>query len=76
MTEQQLQDVFETYGFGDMFERFRTPLYVTGLLDEVDESLLEDFFDHMELSPDVFFDEFRFWFQYFSVAQQYSYEEY
>ncbi|WP_406946045.1 hypothetical protein ACJA3J_08650 [Halobacillus sp. SY10] len=70
MTKEQMQEVFETYGHGEMYTRFQTPLYVTGLLDEVEEEQLEDFFDHIEISPHAFFDEFRFWFQYFSVTQR------
>ncbi|MBH0229221.1 hypothetical protein LCL89_04860 [Halobacillus yeomjeoni] len=70
MTEQQIKEVFESYGLSKMYTRFQTPLYVTGLFDEVEEDQLEDFFDHFELSPDVFFDEFRFWFQYYTVAQR------
>lgn len=70
MTKEQMQEVFETYGHGKMYTRFQTPLYVTGLLDEVEEEQLEDFFDNIEISPHAFFDEFRFWFQYFSVTQR------
>lgn len=70
MTEEQIQDTFETYGHQEMFHRFQTALYVTGLLDEVEEEQLEGFFDNMEVSPDIFFDEFRFWFQYYAVAER------
>ncbi|WP_079477616.1 hypothetical protein [Halobacillus salinus] len=70
MTEEQMEDVFDTYGLSSLFSRFKTPLYVTGLLDEVEEDRLGDFFDNIELSSDVLFDEFRFWFQYFSVAER------
>ncbi len=73
MTEEQMKDVFEAYGYEELFTRFKTPLYVTGLLDEVEEDSLEDFFDTIELSSDVFFDEFRFWFQYFSVSKRETY---
>ncbi|WP_394218946.1 hypothetical protein [Halobacillus trueperi] len=71
MTEEQMKDVFETYGYGEVYSRFQTPLYVTGLLDDVEEEVLEDFFDNIELTQAVFFDEFRFWFQYFSTAERY-----
>ncbi|WLR47198.1 hypothetical protein LC065_16990 [Halobacillus litoralis] len=70
MTDEQMRDVFESYGHGEMYTRFKTPLYVTGLFDEVEEEQLENFFNNIELSPQVFFDEFRFWFQYFSVSQR------
>ncbi|SFJ89702.1 hypothetical protein SAMN04487936_105113 [Halobacillus dabanensis] len=68
MTEEQMEEVFSEYGHDEMYRRFRTPLYVTGLFDEVEMDELEDFFENFELSPSIFFDEFRFWFQYFSVT--------
>lgn len=70
MTEEQMEDVFSEYGHAAMYKRFQTPLYVTGLFDEVEPDELEDFFENFELSSSIFFDEFRFWFQYFSVTQK------
>lgn len=69
MTEQDMADIFSDYGYSSVYHRFKTPLYVTGLLDDMEPALLEDFFEHMELSPDLFFDEFRFWIQYYAASQ-------
>jgi hypothetical protein len=70
MTEEQIKEVFSEFGHDAMYKRFQTPLYVSGLFDEVDPDELGDFFENFELPSSVFFDEFRFWFQYFSVAQR------
>ncbi|WP_226585300.1 hypothetical protein [Halobacillus litoralis] len=73
MVESQTEDIFHLYGHGDLYKRFKTPLYVTGLLDEVEEDVLEDFFENFELSSSILFDEFRFWFQYFSASKRNSF---
>jgi hypothetical protein len=70
MTEQQMEDLFHFYGHEDLFKRFRTPLYVTGLLDYSEAEHLEDFFDHFTLDRSILFDEFRFWYRYFEVSKR------
>ncbi|CDQ19991.1 hypothetical protein SAMN05192559_10365 [Halobacillus karajensis] len=74
MTEGQMEEVFADYGYQRLYNRFKTPLYVTGILDDVEADLLEDFFENIELPPSAFFDEFRFWFQYFSVSQKHPFQ--
>jgi hypothetical protein len=70
MTEQQMEDLFHYYGYEDLYKRFKTPLFVTGLLDQSDTALLEDFFDQFTFENPILFDEFRFWFQYFQVSRR------
>lgn len=71
MDEQQVQDLFHFYGYEDLYNRFQKPLYVTGLLDEVETETLEDFFDSFSFyEKPPLFDEFRFWFRYFVVTQK------
>ena len=70
MNEQQLEDLFSFYGHEDLYRRFKTPLYVTGILDQADTELLEDFFENFTLDHSILFDEFRFWFQYYEVSKR------
>jgi hypothetical protein len=70
MTEQQMEDLFHYYGYEDLYKRFKTPLFVTGLLDHSDADLLEDFFDQFTFENPILFDEFRFWFQYFEISRR------
>ncbi|WP_341357338.1 hypothetical protein [Rossellomorea sp. y25] len=70
MNEQQLQDLFSFYGYEDLYKRFKTPLYVTGIMDDADAELLEDFFENFTFDGPVLFDEFRFWFQYYEVSKR------
>lgn len=74
MTERQVEEIFADYGHQAMYKRFKTPLYISGIFDEVEVDLLEDFFDNFELAQEMFFDEFRFWFQYFAVSQKHPFQ--
>ncbi|NQD68803.1 hypothetical protein HP456_23125 [Bacillus haikouensis] len=69
MVEHQIEDLFHFYGHEDLYKRFKTPLYVTGLFDDSDAEDLEDFFDQFTLDRSILFDEFRFWFRYFEVSK-------
>jgi hypothetical protein len=70
MNEQQLEDLFSFYGYENLYKRFKTPLYVTGIMDDADAELVEDFFENFTFDGPVLFDEFRFWFQYYEVSKQ------
>jgi hypothetical protein len=69
MEEQQIEDLFSFYGYSDLYKRFQVPLYVTGLLDNVETEVLEDFLEKFSFDYPVLFDEFRFWFKYFLVSK-------
>ncbi|MEI5908610.1 hypothetical protein WAK64_16300 [Bacillus spongiae] len=71
MTEEQMEEVFSYYGYDDLYKRFKYPLYVSGLLDDVEEEQLEDFFEEFTIEhPHLFFDEFKYWLSYFLVFKK------
>jgi hypothetical protein len=71
MNEKQIEDLFDFYGYSDLYRRFQYPLYVSGLLDETDTEELEDFFEHFSFHDhQPLFDEFRYWLQYFMVVRK------
>jgi hypothetical protein len=71
MNEKQAEDLFDFYGYSDLYKRFQTPLYVTGLLDETSTEQLEDFFENFSFEDHKpLFDEFKYWFQYFLITRK------
>lgn len=70
LTEQQVEDLFHYYGHEDLYKRFRTPLFVTGILDDAEMWLLEDFFENFSFDRSTLFDEFRFWYRYYEVSKR------
>ncbi len=71
MNERQIEDLFSFYGYSDLYNRFKTPIYVTGLLDNIETETLEDFFDTFSFEDHrPLFDEFRYWFRYFLVTNK------
>ncbi|RIW32283.1 hypothetical protein D3H55_13485 [Bacillus salacetis] len=71
MLEHQVEDLFDFYGYSDLYRRFRYPLFVSGLLDKASTEELEDFFENFSFHDrQPLFDEFRYWFQYFLVTRK------
>ncbi|WP_275477410.1 hypothetical protein [Bacillus coahuilensis] len=44
MELSQVEDIFDFYGYSELYKRFKTPLYVTGIMDEAASHQLEVFF--------------------------------
>jgi hypothetical protein len=71
LKEQQIEDLFDFYGYTDLYKRFKMPLYVSGLFDEVEAEQVENFFDHFSFQDNnPLFDEFRYWFEIFLVTNK------
>ncbi|MGM0845552.1 MAG: hypothetical protein ACQEUT_11285 [Bacillota bacterium] len=77
MTETQMEDLFDFYGYSYLYKRFRYPLFVSGLMDESSIEELEDFFDNFSFHDhQPLFDEFRYWFQYFLITRKSFHKEF
>ncbi|EDL65207.1 hypothetical protein [Bacillus sp. SG-1] len=71
MDEKQIEDLFDFYGYSDLYKRFQYPLFVTGILDETSTEELEDFFESFSFHDHhPLFDEFRYWLQYFLITRK------
>ncbi|KUP09854.1 hypothetical protein Q73_01055 [Bacillus coahuilensis m2-6] len=75
MELSQVEDIFDFYGYSELYKRFKTPLYVTGIMDEAASHQLEDFFDTFSFkNKNVLFDEFRYWWNYHHVVYRQFHE--
>ncbi|MBM7587953.1 hypothetical protein JOC86_004528 [Bacillus pakistanensis] len=71
MNEEQIEDLFDFYGYADLYKRFKTPLFVSGLFEDVEAEQVENFFDHFSFDDrQPIFNEFRYWFQVFLVTNK------
>ena len=72
MTEEEMADVFSLYGHGELYHKLKYPLFVSGELDRVDQSLLESFFSWycFDRNKPLFFDDFIYQFRIFRRLQE------
>jgi hypothetical protein len=70
MTPQQVEDVFDSFGFTPLFQRIRYPLELSKRLEDVDEEMLECFLEKWYFPQNMSFEEFAYWFDCFAVVYQ------
>ncbi|WP_335871007.1 hypothetical protein [Bacillus sp. 2205SS5-2] len=71
MKAKQLEEMFDYYGYDDLYQRLKYPISISGILEEVEEDQLEDFFQEFSFDErPLFFDEFKYWISLFLMYRK------
>ncbi|MFC3885828.1 hypothetical protein ACFOU2_21075 [Bacillus songklensis] len=68
MTPQQIEDVFDSFGFKPLFQHIRYPLELSKIFEDADEEMLECFLERWDFPVRLSFEEFAYWFDCFAVV--------
>lgn len=72
MTIQELEEIFTVYGCNHLYKTLKFPIWLTGIMDEIEIELLEDFFESYDFESvdKIFVDEFLYQFRTFVIAKK------
>lgn len=68
MTSQQIEDVFDLFGYTPLYQKIRYPLELSGIWEEAEKEMVECFMETFEIDDHMSFEEFSHWFDCFSVV--------
>lgn len=73
MTSQQIENVFDLFGFTPLYQRIRYPIEQSGIFEEVEEEMVECFLEALDVDDIMSFEAFSYWFDYFSIVYKQKY---
>ncbi|MED1202290.1 hypothetical protein [Heyndrickxia acidicola] len=69
MDSNQIENVFNFYGYGHFYDQIKGPIELSGILETEEEEQLEHFFDSFDFNDydRLLFDEFRY---FYAISQK------
>jgi hypothetical protein len=72
MLQRNVEDIFGYFNNSVLYKNLQYPLYLSGILDDVEEEILEIFLEQYEFTDDnpLLFDQFVFHFRTFTYVME------
>lgn len=70
MLQNEIEDVFNCYGNGHLYEKLKYPLYLSGAIDKIEIEMLENFLElyNFDSEKTLLFDEFMYHFRIYEAV--------
>jgi hypothetical protein len=69
---EQMEDIFDNYGYRNLYEQIKYPLIESGIWQQVDTEWMEHFFESFDFQDEeaITVEEFLYFWQLFTIVQK------